>query len=807
MTLAAAARQLDAGEVEPALASLLELWRRTRAAAVAELVEAIATGLPPIQGAKREFDQVWRTIAQRRNPIDLPRLIESIARRGAARSSRVGDQVGTPVLLARAKLLAAWPPDPRTASATLSLLEDAPDAVFDPSRRPFWNALLDLVVTHGDPRAIAVLERARALRRFRGTSSRATWFQKRAQAATAQLGYVSGGSLDRSAAELCKRLMKRAGKARAQLATGIARSDASARDDATAPTSPREAAAIATRSAHEPLGKALAAANRGEPEAALESLLDAWRASRAPRVADLIARVSSAIEARLPSLASASTFPTKTERAAAQRAWLEVAAARRSSDLPRLVGSLTSCPSTDALERVTAIATWPADPRTTPGIERHLQKPRYYAGSTKLFWTALFDFVVAQADPRALEVLDRLVGRFAKLLPSESSSPNPMASWFERTAVAAASRLRSRYADAHAALSRADDAACERILERLADGRDRSAALLAAVYAHPDDDGPRQVYGDLLQERGDPHGELIALQLADRDPARQAALVAAHAKALLGPFAPHVSRFLLGRCTFRRGFPYELWLDDVAELIGHPAWATVRRLELRLDDEAALPAELLRHPVMARLEHLGGLDLAHTRELLSWNTIPMASLGLHLNSFDSVSVVDRLLAARRALRALRSLELGSWDGDCRWLWKSWLGGQLRELRVSTKMYELDLRRWFAQLADDRIVLERLELAYHDCGTVVTTRGRDGAFSELTAALGTSTSRGDRSQLLRVETLASELAGLPPNALTKLAVVGRPPRKAELASLAAALARFPGIEFDWRTADLRDRASR
>ena len=38
--------------------------------------------------------------------------------------------------------------------------------------------------------------------------------------------------------------------------------------------------------------------------------------------------------------------------------------------------------------------------------------------------------------------------------------------------------------------------------------------LLAAVLADPGSDAPRQVYADWLQERGDPRGELIELQLA-----------------------------------------------------------------------------------------------------------------------------------------------------------------------------------------------------------------------------------------------------------------------------------------------------
>jgi uncharacterized protein (TIGR02996 family) len=39
-------------------------------------------------------------------------------------------------------------------------------------------------------------------------------------------------------------------------------------------------------------------------------------------------------------------------------------------------------------------------------------------------------------------------------------------------------------------------------------------ALLAEIRTNPADDRTRLVYADVLQQRGDPRGELIALQLA-----------------------------------------------------------------------------------------------------------------------------------------------------------------------------------------------------------------------------------------------------------------------------------------------------
>lgn len=112
--------------------------------------------------------------------------------------------------------------------------------------------------------------------------------------------------------------------------------------------------------------------------------------------------------------------------------------------------------------------------------------------------------------------------------------------------------------------------------------------LWQAVYDAPDDDAPREVLSDFLQEQGDPRGEFIALQLrehrgeaTDADIARAQALTKEHGKAWLGPLRPIVSR-----AEMRRGF---LWRIELAgswdakpkvwqALASHPSLATVEEL-------------------------------------------------------------------------------------------------------------------------------------------------------------------------------------------------------------------------------------
>src|SRR6476659_1135869 len=82
------------------------------------------------------------------------------------------------------------------------------------------------------------------------------------------------------------------------------------------------------------------------------------------------------------------------------------------------------------------------------------------------------------------------------------------------------------------------------------------SALLAAIRAAPEDDAPRLVYADWLDEHGQPErAEFIRVQieLARRDaPAlrrRQAELLAEHHDAFAGPLAAPGLRYV-----FRRGF-------------------------------------------------------------------------------------------------------------------------------------------------------------------------------------------------------------------------------------------------------------
>jgi uncharacterized protein (TIGR02996 family) len=163
--------------------------------------------------------------------------------------------------------------------------------------------------------------------------------------------------------------------------------------------------------------------------------------------------------------------------------------------------------------------------------------------------------------------------------------------------------------------STTEEAALAKLSERLEVAKHRAAAktaddFLREIWATPADDGPREVFSDWLQERDDPRGEFIALQLARRRRqarpsatvagvtlrgtdaeakavARERALLAKHRGEWAAPFEAVLS---MPNSLFERGFletAHVHWrkLASVPALMTHPAWATVRHY--KLDGEGA----------------------------------------------------------------------------------------------------------------------------------------------------------------------------------------------------------------------------
>jgi uncharacterized protein (TIGR02996 family) len=128
--------------------------------------------------------------------------------------------------------------------------------------------------------------------------------------------------------------------------------------------------------------------------------------------------------------------------------------------------------------------------------------------------------------------------------------------------------------------------------------------LERALAENPDDLAAHAAYGDWLAGRGDPRGELIAVQLALEDPKRKGAerkslrqreeeLLAAHAGEWLGPLAEHLPTwkdqakryFGEPRYRFARGWLHELTWSDLSRrgarnLAGAPQVRLLHTLKL-----------------------------------------------------------------------------------------------------------------------------------------------------------------------------------------------------------------------------------
>jgi uncharacterized protein (TIGR02996 family) len=195
------------------------------------------------------------------------------------------------------------------------------------------------------------------------------------------------------------------------------------------------------------------------------------------------------------------------------------------------------------------------------------------------------------------------------------------------------------------------------------------AAFLEAIAARPDDDSPRLIFADWLEERGDPRGTFVRLQctlerLPSDDPRRPA--LEDEADRLLAAHQDEWAALLQGVThgwRFRRGLVEWVEADGEAFLQHAPAWFAAFPLRgacLRLPP--ALMPELAACPYLGRLESLAfrGYFLRdrQLRELLDSPQLNrLTALDLNGHGIETVGV--RALAESALLPRLRTLDLGN----------------------------------------------------------------------------------------------------------------------------------------------------
>jgi uncharacterized protein (TIGR02996 family) len=328
------------------------------------------------------------------------------------------------------------------------------------------------------------------------------------------------------------------------------------------------------------LQRAVESAQKGEVGAALEALVVAWQRAPAQAIGDAIVAVGALADLLEAPLGG----KTAAER---EENWRARAAENRAAALGPLLATVMETKGSSQTQERLALLLWARDPRLSDLVGKWLQKPPYNgsASRTNQYWKFLFSWLAQLGDPRLL-TLARGLPEAWKVAPI---SDHERAMLNKRLAKVMP-EIEAAYATGFAALSTDDEARCREVVALLSKAGQGAAAeragakaseaeLLAAVYAAPDDDGPRLVYADWLAERGDPRGEFIQLQFKRRDAKltppesrREADLIAEHGRKWLGAIEPHV---LKSDLAFERGF-----LSTCAANLftDHPEWSTVKRL-------------------------------------------------------------------------------------------------------------------------------------------------------------------------------------------------------------------------------------
>lgn len=451
---------------------------------------------------------------------------------------------------------------------------------------------------------------------------------------------------------------------------------------------------------------------------AVEELLVAWRASRDPAIAD-----------RIDALSRGTALPGKTQ-AVRVAAW--TALAEKGERIPDLLA--TPWPKTIAVlaPMVRLLAALPDDPRIAMAFARLLPLVPLWQGDETLALVA--KRLAELRDARTLPVLVANLSR--NEMANVSREPLEVL------------RALPRYVPP--------------------DG----SALLAAIYADPDDLGARQVYADWLTERGDPRGDFMTRQLAGAPV--PAAVLEQHAMQWAEPIGGHFHSW-----HYEHGFFAGGSMSTLPTSFEHPAWQLVR--VLRTSEPQA---------VLAQLPRLRRMDVVNAVELTG-----------NLEELAVISGWEMRLPSFAGLPKLRSLALSQAQTyDLHWYRDAPVIARLRHLAVSGGRRTPEV---VAVLAETGGALRELEVAtyafplYEAPGWHLSLR-REAAPAAWSALHVRWVGGGVRQYVMP---LFADLVGRIPATLREIVVEGRVPKLApdEIAAIDAAIARHPGarVTVPWR----------
>jgi uncharacterized protein (TIGR02996 family) len=455
----------DAGDGEAALLAALACWREARAPRLAGLIDAISAR---VSGEAVAGEAAWNQLAATRDPRALGRLLPAVV------------DLPTRYLPTAAELLKAFPDDPRIAHAVATWALDPPTT--SSSTYPFWTRALDTVARTGDTRAIALLRKRLKMTPPKG---RDAWhkgpsqfwgkFYAALESTIAKLEKKGGAEDDAAVARLEERVHELAPVAAAV--------------EAVPPPAKADGPPLAQAQTH------LAA---GRVADAIDALLEAWRATRAPEIADAIDAASRLLPGYDRRLAH-------TEKDM-QAAWSAASSSREA--LPQLVQNLNAGGAKVAELRLAELATRPDDPRVALRLTE-LAASHAISPQRTQYWKMLLELIARAKDVRtAAPLVDHFTGFTNTYYDHHRQAKRILGAFAQNPEAAFEGRLPG--------LSGEHGKQLAKISQQIAalEKKHPERALLASI--DPGDLGARAVYADWLAEREHPRGELIVLALKEK---------------------------------------------------------------------------------------------------------------------------------------------------------------------------------------------------------------------------------------------------------------------------------------------------
>lgn len=548
------AEAISKGDAAAALLAALDAWRAARSPELADLIDVLDTriGFPPIAD-----DLAWTEVAFSKNPLALGRLLSMI---GELPASFLPTAIGK---------LAAFPDDPRLGTAAAGWILEPPTV--STSTYPFWNGLYKLLERIGDTRVIAAITKRRKMA------------QPKTKKWAGDKNPKPSQFWDKFYAALDKTKVALAALSPPVADKGIARLDKQARK---LPMAEGKAVkvAVTTKSAHQgpPLTRALAHATKQLLPETIAALLDAWRAKRAPELAELIDRAT----ALLPTYRA--TLPAAPKPAAA--AWQAAFDRDPAGELPLLLRHVHVGGAAEATEHVVALSTLPDDPRIAMRLAE-LATNITISPERGQYWKSTWDLIARTRDTRVIAPLRQDFDDFSGTYYDHHRSGKRLLGDF-LLAVPPPSPLDA--AD-HKAINQLSAALDKIVPAHLT----RERALIADIVANWDDEGPRLVYADWLLERDHICGQLIVLscKLArdkqlSKSETKQLAMLRGGFRAPAYPFGP----FSDFKHVIDRGLPSQLSVTWNANPItwrylpGDPLLPCIDVIDFETPDRRGRPA-------------------------------------------------------------------------------------------------------------------------------------------------------------------------------------------------------------------------